>query len=340
MVRCNRRNPYTISIGSKEDAKRKLLLAAATFVVAVEAIAQAGFPSRPVALVVGFAPGGGTDIAARIVAQQLAAELGTQVIVENRPGAGGNIATDMVARALPDGHTIALASIGSLTVAPYLVAKLPYDPRRDLAPLTKGVSFPNVLVVHPSLPATTVAELVALARAKPGTINYGTSGVGSAGHLAGELFGQMAQVQIVHVPYKGGGPAMTDLLGGQVLASFASAPSALPHVKSGKLRALATTGAARSAFLHDVPTIAESGFPGYDATNWYAFVAPGRTPKEVVDRLNRDLVKSLGTPEIREQLLSNGMEPEPSTPDALARHIESQLALWGKVVKQAGIQAQ
>jgi tripartite-type tricarboxylate transporter receptor subunit TctC len=318
---------------------RKLLLAAVAL-VATQAMAQTAFPTRPVTLIVGFAPGGGTDIAARIVATQLAADLGQQVIVENRPGAGGNIATDMVARATPDGHTIALASIGSLSVAPYLVAKLPYDPRRDLAPLTKGVSFANVLVVHPSVPATTVAEFVALARAKPGTIGYATSGIGSAGHLSGELFRQLAKIDIVHVPYKGGGPAMTDLLGGQVLASFASAPSALPHVKSGKIRALATTGATRSAFLSDVPTIAESGFPGYDSTNWYAFVAPGKTPRELVDRLNRDLVKALNTPAVREQLLNNGMEPEPSTPEALAQHIDSQLVLWGKVVKEAGIQAQ
>jgi tripartite-type tricarboxylate transporter receptor subunit TctC len=318
---------------------RKLPLAAVAL-VATQAMAQTAFPTRPVTLIVGFAPGGGTDIAARIVAKQLAADLGQQVIVENRAGAGGNIATEMVARATADGHTIALASIGSLTVAPYLVAKLPYDPRRDLAPLTKGVSFANVLVVHPSLPATTVAEFVALARAKPGTIGYGTSGIGSAGHLSGELFRQLAKIDIVHVPYKGGGPAMTDLLGGQVLASFASAPSALPHVKSGKIRALATTGATRSAFLPDVPTIAESGFPGYDSTNWYAFVAPGKTPRELVDRLNRDLVKALGAPEVKEQLLNNGMEPEPSTPEALARHIDSQLVLWGRVVKEAGIQAQ
>jgi tripartite-type tricarboxylate transporter receptor subunit TctC len=319
---------------------RRMLVAALALAAAADVVAQAAFPTRPVSLIVGFAPGGGTDIAARIVAKQLAADLGQQVIVENRPGAGGNIATEAVARAIPDGHTITLASIGSLTVAPYLVAKLPYDPRRDLAPLTKGVSFANVLVVHPSLPVSTVAEFVALARAKPGMIGYGTSGVGGAGHLAGELFRQMARVDIVHVPYKGGGPAMTDLLGGQILASFASAPSALPHIKSGKIRALATTGPARALSLPDVPTVAESGYPGYDATNWYAFVAPGRTPRDVVERLNRDLVKALNTPEVSEQLLNNGMEPEPSTPEALAQHIDSQLMLWGRVVKEAGIQAQ
>jgi tripartite-type tricarboxylate transporter receptor subunit TctC len=316
------------------------LVAALALAAAAEVVAQAPFPTRPVSLIVGFAPGGGTDIAARIVAKQLAADLGQQVIVENRPGAGGNIATEAVARAIPDGHTIALASIGSLTVAPFLVAKLPYDPRRDLAPLTKGVSFANALVVHPSLPVSTVAEFVALARAKPGMIGYGTSGVGGAGHLAGELFRQLAKIDIVHVPYKGGGPAMTDLLGGQILASFASAPTALPHIKSGKIRALATTGPTRALALPDVPTIAESGYPGYDATNWYAFVAPGRTPRDVVARLNRDLVKALNTPEVREQLLANGMEPEPSEPEALAQHIESQLNLWGRVVKEAGIQAQ
>ena len=317
----------------------RCLLAGVAVAAAGAAIAQGGYPSRPITLVVGFAPGGGTDIGARIVAKQLSANLGQQVLVENRPGAGGNIAAEMVARAVPDGHTIMLAGPGPLTVAPYLVAKLPYDPRRDFVPISKGVTFPNVLVVHPSLPAATVAEYVALAQAKPDTIGYGTSGIGGAGHLAGELFKQVAKAPIVHVPYKGGGPAMTDLLAGQVPSSFASAPTAIPQVKVGKIRALATTGPTRSALLPDVPTVAES-YPGYDATNWYAFVAPAKTPKEIVDRLNRELAKVLATPEVREQLLANGMEPEPSTPEELAKHIDSQLALWGKVVKEARIEAQ
>ena len=318
---------------------RSVLIVALTLVAAANAVAQTAFPSRPVTLVVGFAPGGGTDIAARIIAKQLAAELGQQVVVENRAGAGGNIATGAVARAAPDGYLISLATISSLTVQPHLNSKLPYDPRRDLAPLTMGVVFANVLVVHPSVPATTVAEFVALAQAKPDTIGYGTSGIGTTGHLAGELFRMMAKAPIVHVPYKGGGPAMTDLLGGQIPSSFASAPSALPHVKAGKIRALATTGAARSSFLPDVPTIAES-YPGYEATNWYAFVAPAKTPKDVVAQLNRQLVKVLSTPTVREQLLANGMEPHPSTPEELARYMEREFETWGRVVKEAGIQAE
>jgi tripartite-type tricarboxylate transporter receptor subunit TctC len=317
----------------------RLLIAALALVAATAALAQGAFPTRPVTIVVGFAPGGGTDIAARIIAKQLAVELGQQVLVENRAGAGGNIATGAVARAAPDGYLISLATISSLTVQPHLNSQLPYDPRRDLAPLTMGVVFANVLVVHPSVPATTVAEFVAAAQAKPGTIGYGTSGIGTTGHLAGELFRMMAKAPIVHVPYKGGGPAMTDLLGGQIPSSFASAPSALPQVKAGKIRALATTGAARSSFLPDVPTIAES-YPGYEATNWYAFVAPAKTPKEVVSELNRQLVKVLSTPSVREQLLSNGMEPQASTPEALARYMEREYETWGRVVKEAGIQAE
>ena len=318
----------------------RVLIGAAVLLAAATAAAQGTFPSRSITLIVGFAPGGGTDIAARIIAKPLAANLQQSVVVENRAGAGGAIATGMVARAVPDGYTIALATISSLTVQPHLNSKLPYDPRRDFAPLTMGVVFANVLVVHPSVPATTVAELVSLARAKPDTIGYGTSGIGTTGHLAGELFRTMAKASIVHVPYKGGGPAMTDLLAGQIPASFASAPSALPHVKAGKIRALATTGAARSSFLPDVPTIAESGYPGYEATNWYAFIAPARTPKDVVERLNRELVNVLDTPEVREQLLASGMEPQPSTPEELAKYIDRELAVWGRVVKEAGIKAE
>lgn len=307
--------------------------------IACSANAQTPFATRPVTMVVGFAPGGGTDIASRIIAKKLSENIGQSVVVENRAGAGGNIATELVARAQPDGHTILLASVGSLSVAPHIVAKLPYDPVRDLAPITMAVMFPNVLVVHPSLGAQTLADFVKLAQAKPGTINYGSSGIGGAGHLAGELFRMMAKVSIVHVPYKGGGPAVTDLLAGQIAAVFATPASAGTHVKAGKIRALAVTGTARSPAMPDVPTVAESGYPGYEATNWYAYVAPAKTPKDLIDRWNREIVKVLNAPDVREQLLGHGLEPQPGTSEALAKYIERELATWGRVVKEAGITA-
>ena len=303
------------------------------------AAAQSAFPSRPISMVVGFAPGGGTDTASRIIAKKLAETIGQSVLVDNKPGAGGNIATDLVARAVPDGHTILLASVGSLAITPHLPPKPPYDPQRDLAPITMAVVFPNVLVVHPSVAANTLAEFVKLAAAKPGSLNYGSSGVGNLGHLAGELFRIVSKIDMVHVPYKGGGPAVTDLLGGQIAAVFATPASAGAHVKAGKLRALATTGAQRSPSMPEVATIAESGYPGYEAVNWYAYVAPAKTPKEVLARLQRELVAILGNAEIREQLLSHGMEPMPGTSEALAHYIEREYLTWGRVVKEAKITA-
>jgi tripartite-type tricarboxylate transporter receptor subunit TctC len=303
------------------------------------AAAGGNYPNRAVLLTVGFAPGGGTDTAARIVARRLGDQIGQQVVVENRAGAGGNIAAEMIARAQPDGYTISLSAVGPLAVAPHMVRNLGYDPRRDFAPITMGVVFANVIVVHASVPVQTLAEYVSWSNAHPGRMTFGTSGIGGTGHLAGELFRMVARADITHVPYKGGGPAMADLLGNQVPSVFASAPSALPHVKTGKIRALATTGATRSAFLPSVPTVAES-YPGYDATNWYAFIAPARTPREIVQRLNRELVKVLSAPEVREQLLQHGMEPQPSSPEELARTMEREYATWGRVVKAAGIQAE
>ncbi len=301
------------------------------------ASAQAPFPGRPVSMLVGFAPGGGTDTASRIIAKKLAENIGQSVQVENKPGAGGNVATEMVARASPDGTVILLASVGSLTVTPHLVAKLPYDPFKDLAPITMAVVFPNLLVVHPSLGVNTLAEFVKLALAKPGSISYGSSGIGGAGHLAGELFKMMAKIDIVHVPYKGGGPAVTDLLGGQIGAVFATPASAGTHVKAGKIRGLAITGATRTPAMPDVPTIAELGYPGYEATNWYAYVAPAKTPKDVIARWNHELVKVLNAPDIREQLQHHGFEPQPGTPEALTRYMEREYATWGRVVKEAKI---
>jgi tripartite-type tricarboxylate transporter receptor subunit TctC len=314
----------------------RYVCAALGLLLAASASGQ-GYPNRPISMVVGFAPGGGTDTAARIIARKLGENIGQPVVVENKPGAGGNIATDIVAKSEPDGYTILLGSIGSLAVAPHIVAKLPYNPRTDLAPITMAVVFPNVLVVHPSVPAKTLAEFVELAKQNPGKITYGSSGIGGIGHLAGELFKLQAKIDIVHVPYKGGGPAVADLLGGQISSVFATPASGGTHAKAGKLRALATTGAKRSPYLPDVPTIAESGYPGYEATNWYAYMAPAKTPKEIVQLLNRELVKVLSAPEVREQLSGHGLEPMPGTSEELARYIEREYETWGRVVKQANI---
>jgi len=291
-------------------------------------------------MVVGFAPGGGTDTVARILAKTVGDAIGQQIVVENKAGAGGNIATDYVAHAAPDGHTLLLGNVGSLTVAPHLVANLPYDPLRDFAPITMAVVFANVVVVQASLPAQTLPEFVKLAREKPGTITYGSSGIGGAGHLAGELLKDAAKIDIVHVPYKGGGPAMQGMLGGQIHAYFAAPASVVGHIKSGRARALATTGPRRARLLPDVPTIAESGYPGYEAMNWYAYVVPAKTPKGIIDRLNREIVKALATPDVVALLEKQGMEPSSSSPEELGRYMAREYETWGKVVKQAGIKAQ
>jgi tripartite-type tricarboxylate transporter receptor subunit TctC len=317
---------------------RQLFAAALGLALAQGALAQAGYPSRTIAMVVGFAPGGGTDTVARIVAPKLAASLGTAVVVENKAGAGGNVATDHVAKAAPDGYTILLGNVGSLAVAPHLVAKLPYDPLRDLAPITMAVVFANVLVVDPALGIRDLDDFVKYAKAKPGSISYGSSGIGGAGHLAGELLKQMAGIDIVHVPYKGGGPAMQGMLGGQVQAIFATPVSAGGQIKAGKIRAVATTGTVRSPELPDVPTVAESGYPGYEALNWYAYLAPAATPRPIVDRLNAEIVAALRAPDVREQLARQGVEPQPGTPEALRKYMERELATWGRVVKEAKIE--
>jgi tripartite-type tricarboxylate transporter receptor subunit TctC len=315
----------------------KLTIALVSALAITANAAAQTYPSRPVNLVVGFAPGGGTDTLARVMQRRLAEYLGQSVVVENRAGAGGTIAAAAVAKAAPDGYTILLATIAALAVAPHLNSKLPYDPLRDFAPVSMATVSGNVLVVHPSVQAKTLAEYVKEAGSRPGGIAYGTSGVGSAGHLAGELFRLTAKANLVHVPYKGGGPAMSDLLGGQIPSVFASATTATPQVQSGKLRALGSTGTKRSASLPDVPTIAEQGYPGYEATNWYAFVAPAKTPKDIVARLNREIVKTLRHPETHGLILKQGEEPTPSTPEELARHIEREHATWGRVIKEAGI---
>ncbi len=312
---------------------------AAALLAASGAHAQQNFPSRPITLIVGFAAGGATDTAARIIARKLSENLGQSVVVDNRAGAGGNIAHQQIATAPPDGYTILLGSVGPLAVAPHLVKDLPYDPQKDIAPLTMGVVFPNVLVVNPNVPAKTLQEFVALAKAQPGKLEYGSTGVGSASNLAGELLKQRAGIDLTHVPYKGGGAAMPDILGGRI-ASYWSPPStALPHIQTGKLRPLAVTGLVRSPSLPNVPTVAESGYPGFEATNWYAFVAPGKTPPELLERWNRELVKVLNSPDVREKLLEHGLEPHPGTREELAAYIRKETETWGRVIKAANIKA-
>ncbi len=303
------------------------------------ALAQGAFPSRPILMVIAFAPGGGTDTTGRIVARRLGENLQQNVVVETRAGAGGNIATAFVAKSAPAGYTIALTSVGPLTVAPHMIARLPYDPLRDLAPISLAVTFGNVVTASPSLGASTLADYLRIAREKPGSVIFGSSGIGGMGHLAGALLSQLASVELVHAPYKGGGPAMQDLLGGQIPSIIAAMPSALPHIRSGRIRALAVTGPRRTAVLPAVPTVAESGFPGYEATNWYAFVAPAKTPPAVIERLHREITAALRSQETHDQLAAHGMEPIPSTPAELTRQIEREFAVWGKVVREAKITA-
>jgi tripartite-type tricarboxylate transporter receptor subunit TctC len=307
--------------------------------VAVCAAAQT-FPNRTVTHTVGFAPGGGTDTAARIVAQKLSENIGQSVVVENKSGAGGNIAAQQIALAPPDGYTLHLTSVGPMSVAPHLVKNLGYDPKRDIAPITMGVMFPNVFVVNEAVPAKTLAEFVALAKQKPGKLTYASSGIGGAGHLAGELFKERAGIDIVHAPYKGGGPAMTDLLGGRIEMYVGVPSTTQPHVDAGKLRALATTGARRASTQPNVPTVAESGYPGFEATNWYAFVAPGKTPPQILDYWNREIGKVLADPKVKDDLARQGLDPMPGSRAELAQYIDRESVKWGKVVREAKITAE
>jgi tripartite-type tricarboxylate transporter receptor subunit TctC len=314
----------------------RIVLAAAALAVAGTVGGQS-FPSRSVTLTVGFAPGGGTDTAARIIAQKLSGNLGQSVVVDNKAGAGGNLAAQHIAMAAPDGYTIHLTSVGPMSVSPHLVKDLAFDPKRDIAPITMGVVFPNVMVVHSGVPAKTLDEFVALAKQKPGQVNYASAGVGGAGHLAGELFKERAGINMVHVPYKGGGPAMADLLAGRIDMYIGVPSTVAQHVEAGKLRALATTGAKRSSTMPSVPTVAESGYPGFEATNWYAFVAPGKTPKDVLDFWNRELTKVLSDPQVRAELAKHGLDPAPGTREELAQYFERESQKWGKVVRDAKI---
>ena len=309
-------------------------------IAAQNAAHAAEYPTKPVRMLVGFAPGGGTDTTARTIAQPLSAALGQQIIVDNRPGAAGNIAADIAAKSPPDGYTILMGTIAALAINPSLYQKLPFDPIKDFEPVTLAVSSTNVLAVHPSVAAKNMRELIALAKAQPGKLTYGSSGIGGAGHLAGVLFDQLAGTTMVHVPYKGGAPAMIALISGEVQLVFATAETAVPQIKSGKIRALGVTMAKRTALLPDLPTIAEAGLPGYEANNWYGLLVPAKTPRAIVDRLHREAVKVLNTPAIKEQLFRQGLDASPSTQQEFAAYIKSEIAKWAKVVKASGAKAE
>lgn len=311
----------------------KKLIPLLSLLVALPLAAQS-YPSKPVRLVVPFPPGGPTDIVTRLIAPMMAASLGQQVVVENRGGAGGMIATEQVAKAAPDGYTIIMGTIGGLAVAKSLNPKLGYDTLRDLAPITQSVSVTSILVVHPSVPAKSVKELLAIARASPGKLNYASSGNGTITHLAGELLKLMGKVNIAHVPYKGGAPALVALVSGEVDMSYENSLIITPHIKSGKVRGLAVTSAKRSVLLPQLPTIAET-LPGFSASGWYGLLAPAATPKPAIARLNGEAVKALRSPDVVAKLSSQGAEPVGNTPEEFAAFIRSEISKWAGVVKAA-----
>ena len=299
-------------------------------------VAAQNYPTRAVRLVVPSAPGGGTDISARILAPQLSQFLGQQVVVENRAGAGTMIGGEAVARAAPDGYTL-LMGISTLAINPAMYKQVPYDALKDLAPISQAVSLSNVLVVHPSLPAKSVKEFVALVKPRPGQINFASAGVGTSPHLSMELFLVMTGLKMLHIPYKGSGPGVTDLIAGHVPAMMPNMLSAQPHIKSGRLRALGVTGSKRAPGADDIPTIAEAGVPGYEAVQWYGLLAPAAVPRDIITKLHSGVVRALQNPEVRQRLLNDGAEPVGSSPEEFAAYLRSETAKWAKVIQAAGI---
>lgn len=300
---------------------------------------QQVYPAKTIRLIASQAPGGGIDGVARIVATKLADAVGQTVIVDNRAGANGSLAAELTAKSAPDGYTVMLGAVGNLGINAFFYKQLGYDPLHDLAPVTTAVIGTNMLVVHPSVPARSVKELIALARARPGALAFGSSGTGGSGHLTGALFQSMTRTMLLHVPYKGGGPAMVDLVAGNVQLMFASLPSVGSNVGSGRLKALAVSSARRSKLYPGLPTIAESGVPGFEAQSWYGFAVPARTPPPVVSRLNREIVQILERPETGDTLLKLGLEVWTSTPEAFGAYIRSEYDKWGRIIREVGITA-
>jgi tripartite-type tricarboxylate transporter receptor subunit TctC len=296
------------------------------------------YPAKPIRFIVPFPPGGSADILARAIGQKAGEGLGQSLIIENRPGAGTAIGAEALAKSAPDGYAIMIGTVSSHAINPALNPKLPFDPVRDFTPVSLVASIPFAMIVHPSVPAKTVDEFVALARAKPGTLNYSSAGSGTSNHLAGELLKSMAGIDIVHVPYKGSAPALNDLISGQVSLMFDLVLTAAPHVKSGAARGLAVTGAKRSSVLPDLPTVAES-IPGYEVSAWFGIFAPAGVPQPAVQRLNAEFVKTLREPDLRQRLASQGAEPITSTPEEFAAYLRSEIDKWAQVVKAAGMKA-
>ena len=293
-------------------------------------------PTKPVRMIVGFPPGGATDLVARILQPKLSATLGKQIVVDNRPGANGVISVDIISRSEPDGHTVGFGHIGTLVISP-AIQKVPYDPHKSFAPVGMMVSLQNIIIVHPSVAAQNLKEFIALAKSKPGQLNYASSGIGSPGHLAAVLLESMAGIQMSHVPYKGGGRAITDLIAGHVPSFFAVISTAVPHVQSGKARGIAVTGVKRAEALPQVPTVAESGVPGYAATNWYGLLAPARTPAAIINRLNKELVAALKSPDVIRQLKDRGIDAAPGSPAEFAKFIREEEKKWVPIIKRSNI---
>ena len=300
--------------------------------------AQEQYPSRPLRFILPFPPGGGTDILGRLIAERLSASLGQPVVTENRGGAGGNVGAEAAARSAPDGYTIVLCA-PSLAISPSLYSKLNYDPVKDFAPVSLVATVPNVMITHPSVPAQTLQEFIAHARTRPGTMNFGSGGNGTSNHLAGELFNIVTGAKLVHIPYKGVNLAMQDVLSGQIHLVVIGIPAAAPHIKAGRLRALAVVTPQRTAALPEVPTTDEAGLKDFEVTTWYGVLAPAGTPRPVIARLNSELVKIIHAPEVKERLAASGTEPRTSTPEEFAAYLKQEIAKWGDVVRKANLKA-
>ena len=311
--------------------------AAAVIALAPQFAAAQNYPEKPIRFIVPYAAGGTTDLLSRAIAQKLSEAVGQAVIPDNRPGAGGNLGAEIVAKSPPDGYTMLMAPVSPMAINVTLYgSKMTFDPEKDFAPVTLVAKVPLVLVVHPSVPVKTLAELIALAKAKPGQLNYGSAGNGSSNHLVGEMFKTAAGIDLVHIPYRGGGPGMMALVAGQIDLLVGQVPTVTPMVNAGRLRAIAVSGSKRSPALPEVPTMSESGLPGFDATAWYSIVVPAGTPKPIISRLNAELVKILKSPDIRDRLISEGADVETSTPEELADFVRAEIPKWAKAVKDSG----